>query len=231
MWNMRSKPRVAWAIGAFAIVWSASVRAEAEWTHVLTRNGVTVTAKAVAGRDLPVFRGTGIVDASPYEVLAVLADTSRRPEWLESCAESRLIETHGPYHRTTYSLTDVPWPGSDRDVVLDVEVEVDGANSVIMARFHSVEDARVPPVDGVVRIPFLRGHYEARLIAPGKTRVVYQVDADPGGWMPDFIVRWAARKLPFDTIRKLRRQVARTRGHYEPFLDRFDPSRRLAVHR
>ncbi len=95
----------------------------------------------------------------------------------------------------------------------------------VWARFQSVTVASVGPVPGVVRMPRLVGFYHLEAIDAGHTRVTYQVDADPGGWLPGWLVKATTRKLPIQTIVGLRQQVAKTRGHYEAFLRKYDPSK------
>ena len=72
----------------------------------------------------------------------------------------------------------------------------------------------------------LQGFWELTYIDHQTTYVVYQVDADPGGWLPHWLVRYTTKKLPLNTIRNLREQVAKTKGQYEEriagWLDKFD---------
>jgi len=82
--------------------------------------------------------------------------------------------------------------------------------------FWSVDDAKAPPVKGVVRMPFLRGHWILWPSADGRTtRVEYQVHANPGGALPNWLVNYVSRDLPFKTIEGLRAQVKRR--HYPDF--------------
>ena len=83
----------------------------------------------------------------------------------------------------------------------------------------------MPPRDGVVRVTALRGFYRLTALDGGRTRVVYQVYSDPGGSLPRWLARKATEKIPAETITTLRRQVARTRGQYQKFLDRYDTDR------
>jgi len=69
-------------------------------------------------------------------------------------------------------------------------------------------------------MPRLAGYYHLEVIDAG-----HQVDADPGGLLPDWLVKLTSRKLPIETLVGLRRQVAKTRGKYEAFLKRYDPTK------
>ena len=93
--------------------------------------------------------------------------------------------------------------------------------------FKSVDGGDLmKPVRGTVRMRHLEGHYILKVLAPDRTQVEYQVDADPGGSVPGLLAKRSTRDMPLHTLLNLRRQVARTQGEYDDFLDRWDPARR-----
>lgn len=211
---------------ALTCTWTATARAdEAGWERDTTEAGIVVSTRSEAGRGLPVFKGVGVVDANLYEVLAVLDDIGHFTEWLASCSDARLIKKIGEFERLEYNRTGAPWPVSDRDVVLRSTVEASTEKREVWARFQSVTLPGRGPIDGVVRMPRLRGFYHMQAIDEGHTRVTYQIDADPGGMLPDWLVKQTSRRLPIDTIVGLRKQTRKTKGKYEAFVQRYDPAR------
>ena len=73
--------------------------------------------------------------------------------------------------------------------------------------FKNVSDPLKPQVKGVVRLPKLIGHYKLTRVGPKKTLVEYQVEADPGGSLPDWIVERVAKDMPYQTLAHLRDRV------------------------
>jgi len=213
-------------IGA-ALVLPRWLRADDEtsgWKQVLSDQGISVWNRAEPDRDLPVFKGIGAVDAGLFDCLAVLDDTARQPEWMYQCASSKILKQLNEFDRILYNRTDAPWPVSDRDVVLHATVEASLARKEVISRFSSIQSPLQGPVDGVVRMPRLRGLWKLSAIDERRTRVVYQIDADPGGSLPGFLVERASRKLPLETIVGMRRHVTKMRGRYAAFLQRYDPA-------
>jgi len=147
-------------------------------------------------------------------VLAVLSDQPRFPEWMERCAEARILAHPNELEYVTYSLTDAPWPVSDRDAVYRVRATVTPSQKLVMVRFQAVKDQRVPPRKGVVRLDTLQGYYGLKVLGPRRTQLDYELDADPGGWVPKWIGKITAKRAVINTIRALRKHVARTRGSY-----------------
>lgn len=191
----------------------------AGWKIITRERGVVVSVKEHRDRDLPSFRGVGIVKDNILRVFAVLDDVKRHTEWMERCVGARLLRGTGDTGRIVYNRTDSPWPADDRDVVLRVDVEFDAPRHRIVNRFSSIRKSKIKPVDGVVRMPRLRGYYLLEALGPDRTRVTYEVDADPGGWLPDWVVEMAAESLPLETIVNLRRQVGRRAGDYQGQVD------------
>lgn len=183
------------------------------WYKLTERDGVQVYAKDHPDRSLPAFRGVGVVEASVQDVLAVLFDVSRNCEWVERCAESRVLKRIGETGRIVYSRSTAPWPVSDRDVIVRTSVQHDARTGNVRSGFKSVRSfPGAEPVDGVVRMPRLAGYYLLVPLGEKRTRVTFEVDADPGGALPAFLVKWASRSLPVDQINGLRRQVKRLRA-------------------
>jgi len=218
--------RILFASLALLLAFTAPIRAdEGGWERDTTEAGIVVSTRTEPGRGLPVFKGVGVVDANLHEVLAVLDDTGRFTEWMPSCAKARVIKKISEFDRIEYNRTAAPWPVSDRDVVVRSTLEGSAEKQEVWARFQSVTAPGQGPIAGVVRMPRLRGFYHLQAIDEGHTRVTYQVDADPGGMLPDWLVKRTSRRLPIDTILGLRKQIKKTKGKYEAFLQRYDPTR------
>lgn len=178
------------------------------WETVSDDDGIHVARRTVEGTNLKEFQGRGVVDAPLTRVLAVIRDAPHRVEWMAECRESYTVEVPSDHEQTDYHRTRAPWPVSDRDSVNHATMHIDAEKHRMVLEFEAVENAKVPPVKGVVRMPFLRGHW---ILAPTekglKTEVEYQVHANPGGLLPEWLANLASKRLPHDTIAGLRKQV------------------------
>jgi hypothetical protein len=199
---------------AILILATAEHPAVAGWKSVADQDGILVMMRDIPGRSFPTIRTVAVIDENLYDVLAVLSDQSRYPEWMARCAEARRLSQRGELEYVTYSRTRAPWPVSDRDAVYHALASVKLAQKLVMVHFRAVQDSRVPPKKGVVRLDKLQGYYGLKILGPRKTQIDYQLDADPGGWIPTWVGKITAKRAVIDTIRSLRKQVARTRGWY-----------------
>lgn len=180
------------------------------WEIIDREDGIVVSVKEVEGRALPIFKGRAMVEAPILEVLAVLDDTDKRSDWVKPCIEAKTLKFIDDYNRVVYDRTAAPWPVSDRDVVVRSKVVVDLEKKSVHVGFHSDRTSTFPVPDGVVRMTRLKGFYHLVHKGDEKTEVTYQIDTDPAGMLPDWLIRLVSREIPKDTLGGLRRQVAKT---------------------
>jgi hypothetical protein len=204
-------------------MWTPLVFADGTWEVITREKGVVVSEKTFKDRDLPIFRGVGYIDAHILDILAVLNDTTRATEWMHNCADAVLIKAKGDYERIVYNRTDAPWPVDDRDVVVNSTVKIDANAGTVVVRFKGISSSFRNGLSGVVRMPKLAGHYRFKVISPTRTKIEYLVDADPGGWIPDWLIASTSKNIPLNTILNLRKQVKKTQGTYKKFHGKWRP--------
>lgn len=207
-----------------AVLLSATAAQAKGWRKLYTAEGITVSAKDRKGADLPVLRGVGVLKTNLYRLMAIIDDVPRHHEWVYRLQRSKLLSRPDPLHARAYLHFNFPWPTSDRDGLIDVVVERRWKpHHEIWIRFHHAVDRRLPPKKGVVRVPRTIGFTRLRWLGPQRTHVIYQIDTDPAGNLPTWLVRWISRDLPLRIMRGLRKQLVRRRGAYKAFLRTWDP--------
>jgi len=199
------------AILTATLCFPGSLLAEGDdWALLVEDEGIRVTIREVPDRDLPVFRGVVTISAPIFEIMGVLQDIDRHPEWMDSCIEARRLKRVHLLESIVYNRTDAPWPISDRDTVVRSQASFDRDKGAFYIDIHSVKSELMGEVDGVVRVPRMHGHYRLEQVGPEQTRVEYQIDTDPGGWLPNWLIRMVTRRIPFKTLDNLRNRVAQT---------------------
>lgn len=191
----------------FLMLYAVASGSVEDWEKLRDESGIAVWVRPSAAGPLPEVRARVVIAASIEEVLAVLAKDEGYTDWMYRCIESRVIEHRGGEDRVVYTRTDLPWPVSDRDAVLDVEVDYEEGSAKAEITYRTGQHSEVPPVPGVVRIPRMVGGYSLHEFSPGRTEVVYVADADMGGSLPGWIVEAGVAEQPFDTLVGLRRTV------------------------
>ena len=196
-----------------AMVLPGGVDAQRIWEKVKTDKGVTVWVRDEPGRSLPTFRGRGLVKGQIHHLMAVILDNARAPEWVARCRVSTQLKRYDERTTLVYSLADSPWPVSDRDTVVRVTTKTIRPQHEYRITMRS-QPKGAPPVDGVVRIEQSQIYFHLTRVDDQHTRVEYSLNVDPGGYLPQWLVRLSTRSMPIDTIRELEAQAKRTAGAY-----------------
>lgn len=209
------------ASGALAVVGSPSIAfAGGKWVTITKEAGITVTNRREKDRQFPTFRGTGRVKHNIFDVFATISDANRNKEWMHQCVGSKLLKQVDDKTRIIYNRTDAPWPVKDRDVTLRAKLNIITPQKEIKIRFRAIKTGLMGEVKDVVRMPVLEGHWYLVAMGEDKTLVEYQVNADPAGELPDWLVEQVSKDLPLHTLRNLRKQVSKTKaaGDYTEFI-------------
>ena len=212
----------AWLLVACTTAIAGPAAAQA-WQRVSDDEGIRVEIRDVPGQTLPTFRSIAMVQANIYDIAAVIDDVDRACQWTARCLGARTLQRYSDTLKLFYTRTDSPWPVQDRDAVLRGRATGIAEGQDILIVFEVARSPLMPEVKDVVRMPRLVGHYRLTRQADAATRVEFQVFADPGGWIPDWLSAQVSRSVPFDTLVGLRKQVVRMRGKYPEFMEKHVP--------
>jgi hypothetical protein len=194
---------------AFVLIAAPAFAGEAgEWKPISNEDGIKVWQREVPGTSFVEFRGQGDVKTNMKMILAVLHDNTRKTEWMNRCRENRLVRAKKVGNNVLYNRTGSGFPLiDDRDVVVESHLTVMREQRKVRIDVKNVEDKLAPPVDGVVRMPKLVLSWTLEWKDSQTTGVTYQVQADPGGLLPSWIVNLVSKEMPYKTIAALREQV------------------------
>lgn len=191
------------------------------WEVIEERDGIVVSRRPVPDRAFPQLRAVGEVRGTPYEILAVLLDVPAHVGWLPDCRVSKTLRQPGPWHYVIYTRTDAPWPVSDREAVIENEVIFLDPPSKVKVKFDAIDAPEVARGRGTVRMKSLSGFYSIEAIDDERSLVHYEIDADPAGTLPAWVIRLQSTRNPLQTLGGLRRRVQETRGQYDALIARW----------
>jgi len=191
------------------LLWcSTGAAASTDWDEIHHKQGIRVWQHKIAGKPFLEFLAEARIDAHIRDVFAVIFDDERRPDWMVRLAHHRVIKRFTGTHSLIYSQMVSGFPlVSDRDVVVDASSTFFPEKRQVLIDFHSVKYEPVPPVDGLVRVPEMSGIFRLTATDEGTTEVTYKVYADPGGWVPAWVVNVIADELPLWTLVNMRKLV------------------------
>ena len=187
---------------------STSAVATGAWNEILDEDGIKVWRKKIEGSPYVAFRGETTVDASIKKVLAVLNDQDNKTSWMHRCVANYAIEYKKLGQVIIYNRTGSNFPlVADRDVVVETNLTYDTDNGVIDIVAVDTTHKNGPLIDGVVRMKKLRLNWRLTFVSTTKTLVRYEVQTDPGGAIPAWVVNLVSKGVPQKTLGALRKQV------------------------
>lgn len=187
--------------------------ASSGWRKLYEEEGILVSTREEAGRDMPSLRGQAKLNVPILHLLAIILDDARSKEWAKGADETSVLEHVNARTEIIYARSRQPWPVKDRDLVMQRTVEVLEPGHAYRVHLVCLPGHR-PELPNVVRMQSCETSFSLRAVDAGNTQIDYRVHADPGGHFPDWIVRLASKSIPLDTLNGLVKQAQRTRGSY-----------------
>jgi hypothetical protein len=200
-----------------------------DWELVSEKDGIKVYRKEVPGSPLVAFKGVRIMPVPITKVAQVILDedTEKKKLWIDMIMDFRIVEK-GPYESITYSAYDLPWPLTDRDYVVHSHLKIDNEANQILINLKSVEHPKAPKTIGV-RAQLVHSLYKLVPRPDRSTEVTVEIQTDPKGDLPKWLVNLVQKGWPANTLKKMEMQAVRpeTKEH-ELIKAKFKAARELA---
>ncbi len=206
-----NRKSIGWLVLLSAV--TSTAYAEGSWRTIDEDRGIKVTVRDEPGRELPTFRGQGNIHARILEVLAVILDIPGATRWAKGADEARLVRTIDPKTHLVYTRTDTPWPVSDRDLIMRRTVQIVKPAQEFHIRLLCAPKATAE-LEGVIRVRTCDSYFHLRYVDDETTFVDYQVNLDPRGSLPLWLIAWASKKIPMETLVSLEAQATKTGKQY-----------------
>ncbi|MDJ0761415.1 MAG: START domain-containing protein [Myxococcota bacterium] len=197
-------------LGVIVVLFTAAISAHAHadegWKLEKDKKGVKVHSRAIPGSEYREFRAAG-TKAVPLEVgVEVMKDYNHYVEWFGMCNELRVIKKRSENDYDMYFILDMPFPLTNRDVVVNVKTGWDFEKRTAWVKIKGIK-SNYKKDSGLVRITKYDGEFEVVELEPGKTRVSYTLHAEIAGSLSPKAYNLAAYKHPYKTGTGLREQL------------------------
>lgn len=176
--------------------------AQKDWELIRNREGIKVYRKDTDSSAYKSIMVEAVFDGSWEKLVRILKDINHHPDWVYKSVNSRLLKSANAYDITYYTVTQMPWPIEDRDVVINMKFKEDNVGKLHRIVTNSDPD-ELPKKAGLVRVPYFKAVWQVRALDKNRIAINYVVSVNPGGELPAWLVNAFAVKGPFETFRKL----------------------------
>jgi hypothetical protein len=176
--------------------------AQDHWELKKNENGIAVYTRGIANEKLKEIRVVCELPGTTAKLISILQNVSGHPNWVYLSEKATLVKRLNHNSLVYYTITDMPWPVTDRDLVVEFTYNQVPGTKNIAIRAESTS-GYVPPKKGFVRVPYSLATWEV-IPLKDKIKVDYVFRVNPGGAIPAWLVNIAATTGPYNTFVKLR---------------------------
>lgn len=196
-----------------------AISAQNTWQLKLDKEGIKVYTKYTEHSKFKAVKTVCTFDASLSALTAALLDVNKTTDWVYATKSCSLLKTISPSEVIYHSEISVPWPYDNRDFIVKIKAVQDAYSKVVTIGsenqpFYQTENKNV------VRIQYSTSRWTLTPTGVGKVTAEFELQTDPGGNIPAWLVNLFATKGPFESFKKLKDQVKKPvyRFTYLPFI-------------
>ena len=176
---------------------------------------ISVFTRAVEGSPLKEFKGVTHIKAEVSAFVALLRDTEVATDWMHNVIEFKVMDRPSDTENVIYTVNKTPWPVTNRDAYIRsimTATQTGAVTSTITAepKFKEANEDHI-------RMPELKGSWTFTPQEEGLVEVVYQVHANPGGSLPDWLVNTIVVETPMNTLTNLQEMVSKEKYQGKTF--------------
>ncbi|MDD3765417.1 MAG: START domain-containing protein [Nevskiales bacterium] len=183
------------------------------WHLDRQEDGIAVYSRAVEGSQVRAIRAEADIAAAFGDTVALLLDAPMRPAWDEICAEATVVRRVSDREDLIYVHNDLPWPVSDRDMLLRRHWSIAADGSRAQIRAAAAEDGP-PPMAGRVPVRQADGVWTVQRTGVASVHLSTVVHAEPGGPIPAWLTNALSVQGPYNALRNIRHLLES--GAYPP---------------
>jgi hypothetical protein len=178
------------------------------WQQIYQKGGITVYSQKVPISDVMAFRAASLLDAPVEQVMEVLRRVEITGEWMPDIVVKYAVNEWSDFEAITFSINEMPWPISDRELLLYNRLRLDRNRKFLVVEVYSVEDKSLPVARGNVRAHMHCGETLVRPAGDGRTQVELILFVDPKGFIPAWLVNLFQKMLRYNFLKALEEKAA-----------------------
>jgi hypothetical protein len=180
--------------------------AQYNWKLEKQKNGISVYLSDVSGSDFKAVKVECTMTGTYAKLIALLTNVSQFKKWIYNTKSTMILKQITPHDFIYYSETSMPWPVSNRDVVIHTQIKTDSLPKFLTISGKDETDI-LPHIVTRVRVPHYKANWKVTMPTATTIQIVYFLEVDPGGSIPAWIANSFADKGPYGTFSNMAEQL------------------------
>lgn len=178
-----------------------TLKAQQTWNIAKEKDGIKVIVGEVRNSEYYAFKATMTVKATENEVVEILKDVNKYPEWFAFTASTKRI-SHSEIEQQFFMETDYPWPYSNECMNYQMIFEKPQPNKTKIA--ITGRNQNVP-----CKYSFKKaGGYILLESEKGGVKITYYFHSEPSQRIPTWLINPRIHEMPFQTFEALREKLS-----------------------
>jgi hypothetical protein len=166
------------------------------------KNGIQVYVTDKDSANVQSIKTVAQINGTYQKIISLFLDVDKQTQWVYATKQAFVIEKMSENELLYYVETSLPWPVSNRDAAIRMNIRQNTAGDVL--RITTIgEPARYAQQKGKVRIPYFNGDWQIKEVGDNKLRIAYLLSIDSGADIPPKILNLFIAKGPIETFTKL----------------------------
>jgi hypothetical protein len=187
----------------WAVSHDAFDSSKTNWALSEQVGAVSVYTGTFPKSNIKAFRAQATIDLPLAQILAAMAEPGSGAKWLDGCLSAKNLGGQTLGNRITYTLNDLPWPFSNRDIVARVITTNPNGPDEIIINVTNASDIIYQESNHAVRIQSLNAVYRLRALSPTRTEFLWSQHTEPAGYLPDWLINAKLIDIPSLSIPNL----------------------------
>lgn len=182
--------------------------AQYNWKLEKQKNGINLYLSQTPGSKFKAVKVECTFPGTYAKLLTIMSNVSSYNQWIYNTKQSKLIKQFSPLDYVYYSETHMPFPLTNRDVIIHMRINNDS-----LPRFLTItgtgEPESLPEIPGRERVPHYKTWWKVTMPTAQTVHINYILEINPGGSLPAWIVNSFIDKGPYETFIKLKELLAK----------------------
>lgn len=189
----------------FSFLFILSINAQNEWKTEEIRDEIKAYSRIKKNTDYYEFRTVFTTKSTIYKSKMLITDISNFKNWMPSTLDSKVLEKISDTEYYGYTVTDAPWPASNRDLVFKMVVKRHSSKSYTITL--QGEPEYYPIQSGKVRVYEYKSVWKIDLKDDKLIEVDYIASFNPGTSYPNWLIKNSMVDARIETSLNFRKQL------------------------
>jgi hypothetical protein len=197
---------------ALLLIASRFALAQGTWQLVKDADGIKVYTRRQPSEKFKEVRADFEAQGTEDQLIGILENIPHHKDWSYGTKRTFLINKKNKDTLIYYSEVSMPWPLSNRDLVIQLTFKKDTVDHTLQIQAKSINGV-LPPKPDLIRVPSSLAEWEVKVLPNKLLDIQYTLSADPGGALPAWLVNLAASVGPYNSFQKLKALLTKENKH------------------